>query len=433
MATRYIPLWTRFAPAPGVRGFATLQGFEAITRGILISVFPLEMYRALEDAQSVSLAYFMIGVMSLLAGLMVPWLNRFVPRRWMYTSGATLYLIGSGFAVFGGTEMIMVALLCNTLATVITFVCFNAYVLDYITRADLGQAESMRMFYSALGWTLGPVLGVTLMAIWRPAPFVVAALASLCMLAVFWAMRLGNGKLISRARAPAPNPLAFLARFFAQPRLIAGWLFAVIRSCGWWVYVVYLPIFAVKSGLGEATGGIVLSITNGTLFLTPLMLRIVQASTIRTAVRSGFFFSGALFILAGMGQWLPWGAVAALMAASFCLILLDVCGGLPFLMAVKPSERTEMSAVYSSFRDVSGILTPGVAWLVLLFAPLPGIFVACGAGLWLACGIAGRLHPRLGRARMQVPAPPAAAVPVSSCLKYPRVERIPPAQKTPYP
>jgi hypothetical protein len=72
-------------------------------------------------------------------------------------------------------------------------------------------------------------------------------------------------------------------------------------------------------------------------------------------------------------------------------------------MAVKPSERTEMSAVYSSFRDVSGILTPGVAWLVLLVAPLPGVFMACGAGLWLAWGIAGRLHPRLGRARIRLP------------------------------
>ena len=405
MATRYIPLWTRFTPAPGVRGFATLQGFEAITRGILVSVFPLEMYRALQDAQIVSQVYFIIGITSLLAGLMVPWLNRYLPRRWMYTTGASLYVLGSSISIFGGTEMIMYALLCNTLATVITFVCFNAYVLDYISRADLGRAESMRMFYSALGWTIGPVLGVTLMALWRPAPFVVAGLSSLCMLSIFWAMRLGNGKLITRARAPAPNPLAFLSRFFAQPRLIAGWLFAVIRSCGWWVYVVYLPIFAVESGLGEATGGIVLSVTNGTLFLTPLMLRFVQASSIRTAVRFGFFASGALFIAAGIGQWLPWGAVALLMLASFCLILLDVCGGLPFLMAVKPSERTEMSAVYSSFRDVSGILTPGVAWLVLLVAPLPGVFMACGAGLWLAWGIAGRLHPRLGRARLSLPTP----------------------------
>ena len=405
MAIRYTPLfWTRFAPAPGVRGFATLQGFEAITRGILVSVFPLEMYRALQNAQTVSMVYFLIGLTSLTAGLMVPWLNRFLPRRWMYTAGATLYVIGAVVAIFGGTELIMIALLCNTLATVITFVCFNAYLLDYIARADLGRAESLRMFYSALGWTVGPVLGVTLMALWRPAPFVLAGVSALCMLTVFWSMRLGNGKLISRARAPAPNPLAFLGRFFAQPRLIAGWLFAVIRSCGWGVYVVYLPIFAVQSGLGDSTGGIALSITNGTLFLTPLMLRLVQASSIRTAVRAGFFISGALFVAAGMGQWLPWGAVAALMAGSFFLILLDVCGGLPFLMAVKPSERTEMAAVYSSFRDVSGILTPGVAWLVLLVAPLSGVFVACGAALWLAWGIAGQLHPRLGAARIRLKA-----------------------------
>ncbi len=68
-------------------------------------------------------------------------------------------------------------------------------------------------------------------------------------------------------------------------------------------------------------------------------------------------------------------------------------------MAVKPSERTEMSAVYSSFRDVSGILTPGAAWMVLLIAPLPGIFAAAGIGLLTAWAIAGRLHPRLGQPR----------------------------------
>jgi hypothetical protein len=68
-------------------------------------------------------------------------------------------------------------------------------------------------------------------------------------------------------------------------------------------------------------------------------------------------------------------------------------------MSVKPSERTEMSAVYSSFRDVSGILTPGAAWLVLFVAPLPGIFVAAGIGLLSAWAVAGQLHPRLGAAR----------------------------------
>ena len=85
--------------------------------------------------------------------------------------------------------------------------------------------------------------------------------------------------------------------------------------------------------------------------------------------------------------------------SSAFLVTLDVVGGLPFLMSVKPSERTEMSAVYSSFRDVSGILTPAMAWAVLFVVPLQGIFAAAGLGLLVAWGIAGRLHPRLGAER----------------------------------
>jgi len=73
-----------------------------------------------------------------------------------------------------------------------------------------------------------------------------------------------------------------------------------------------------------------------------------------------------------------------------------VVAGLPFLMAVKPSQRTEMSAVYSSFRDVSGIITPGLAWVVLQFSPLAGVFVMAGVALLAAWMIAGTLHPDLG-------------------------------------
>jgi hypothetical protein len=89
--------------------------------------------------------------------------------------------------------------------------------------------------------------------------------------------------------------------------------------------------------------------------------------------------------------------------------MLDVAGGLPFMMAVKPSERTEMAAVYSSFRDVSGILTPGVAWVVLLVLPVAGVFAVCGAGMLTAAAIAGRLHPRLGAARPSHGGRPLAA------------------------
>ncbi|MCG6901427.1 MAG: MFS transporter [Rhodobacter sp.] len=402
MPHRRIPEWLRHAPTPSVRGFAMLAGVEAVARGILISVFPLAMYRALQDASLVSEIYFAIGLVSLASGLLVPWLTRFIPRRWMYLVGAALFSTGSMIAIIGSPVAIVTGLLFNTVAVVTTFVCFNAYVLDYISKVELGRCETSRMFYSALGWTLGPASGVTLMKWWEPAPFLISSTAALTMLVVFLYMRLGNGKLIVRARGDAPNPVAYLAVFFGQPRLIAGWIFAVIRSCGWWIYVVYLPIFAIEAGLGDQLGGIALSITNGTLFLTPFMLRWMQKRSVRRAVRTGFLASAVLFTGASLAAVLPLLTVALLMAGSFFLILLDVSAGLPFLMAVKPAQRTEMSAVYSSYRDVSSIATPGVAWLVLLVGPVSSIFAVGGAALLGAWAIAGSLHPRLGQKRVMI-------------------------------
>lgn len=403
MHERRIPEWLRHAPAPSVRGFALLSGTEALARGILVSVMPLEMYRVLGQAERVSEAYFLVGFLSLVVGLMVPFASRFVARRHLYLAGCAGFAAGTVLGVQGGAAGMVAALALISAATVTLFVCLNAYVLDHIARADLGRCETSRMFYSALGWTVGPLLGVSLLGLWRPLPFVIAAGAILVMGGLFAWLRLGDGRLIQRARVPAPNPLAWLPRFFAQPRLVAGWTFAVIRSCGWWVYVVYLPIYAVEQGLGEALGGTLLSLSNGLLFVTPLMLGWMQRRSIRLAVRTGFLAAGLLFGLAGALGGLPWGGVAAVMAlagASFFLILLDIAAGLPFLMAVKPSERTEMSAVYASFRDVSGILTPGAAWLVLLVAPLPGVFALGGMALLGCWHLARRLHPRLGAARI---------------------------------
>ncbi|MCB1343659.1 MAG: MFS transporter [Pseudooceanicola sp.] len=399
MHERRLPEWLRHPPTPSIGGFAVLAGLEAVVRGMLISVFPLIMYQGLGGAKLVSAVYFMVGIVSLCAGLMVPWIIRFVPRRWVYTAGALFYVLGAGFATLGGPYGAIGALSSNTIATVSTFVCFNAYVLDYVERVKLGRMETSRMFYSAIGWTFGPLTGVTLHGWWAPAPFLFSACAAMVMLAVFWSLRLGNGKLITRATRPPPNPLAFLGRFFRQPRLVAGWLFAVIRSCGWWVYIVYLPIYAIQSGLSPQLGGWVTSFTNASLFTAPLMLIWVRRRPLRQAVLTGFAVAGVLFTSATVFAGIPVLAVALLVAASLSLILLDICGGLPFLMAVKPSERTEMSAIYSSFRDVSGIATPGAAWLVLLVFPVSGIFAAGGIAMFIAFAIATRLHPRLGQER----------------------------------
>lgn len=393
------PIFLSHAPPGRMTHFAILAALEAGFRGILLSVMPLLMYESLQDERVMSAAYLGVGLLSLLAGLLVPWVSRTVPRRWMFTLAGVLYLIGATIAVAGSPALKPLALLVNAIGTVTFTICLSAYVLDYIERHDLGRNESTRMLFSAPSWAIGPVLGVYLREWWAPAPFLLAGVFAVAMVAVFWWFRLGNGKQIQRARGPAPNPLAYLGRFFRQPRLIAGWLFASIRSCGWWVYIVYLPVFCIQAGLGDTIGGVVVSLSNALLFTTPAMLRLVYRLSVRNAVRWTFAFCAVLFVLGWLLSPWPWAAVVCLIAASVGLVMLDVCGGLPFLMAVKPSERTEMAAVYSSFRDVSGIVTPGIAWLVLLAAPIAGVFVASGAGFAAAFAVAGQLHPRLGVAR----------------------------------
>lgn len=375
--------------------FATIAGLEALVRGSTLAAFPLLMYRAWGDAQLVSALYFAVGVLSLLTALGVPLLAQRLQRRWVYVMGLGLYVLSAALGMLGG-KWTALALLCSTLAAATSFVCFNAYVLDHVAKSEFARLESLRMFYGGLGWVLGPVLGVQLLPLWHGAPFLMAGLGACAMLAYLWHIRLGNGRVMLRQRSGGAHPWVYLRRFFQQPRLVGGWLFAVMRSCGWWFYFVYLGIFALENGLGENVGGWATSLANMGLFAAPLLFHWVQRHSLRRAMRGGFLLGGICFILATLLSSLPWATVVVLLLASFCLVLLDVCAGLPFLLSVRPSERTEMSAVYSSFRDVSGILSPGLAWLVLQFTSVSGVFAAAGCALLLAWLVAGQLHPHLG-------------------------------------
>lgn len=383
--------------AADVQGFAVLAGVEAVVRGTVLAVFPLLMYRAWGDAALVSQWYLSVGVMSLLTALLVPSLGRYLRRRWVYAVSVSMYLMGAALGAWGG-KLTTLALLCHSIGAASAFVCYNAYVLEHVDRGDFGRLESLRMFYGGLGWTLGPLLGVWSMQLWHGAPFVIVAVGALAMLTLIRVMRLGDlrSHVATRQRTVSHHPLAILRRFFAQPRLVAGWFFALMRSCGWWVYFVYVGIYAVQNGLGDQVGGIATSVANAGLFLAPLMLRWIQRHSVRRSLRGAFLLGGACFLTAALLSSWPWPTVLVLVLGTLCLVLLDVCAGLPFMMAVKPSQRTEMSAVYSSFRDFSGILSPALAWVVLQFSPVAGVFAMAGVCLLAGWVVAGYLHPQLG-------------------------------------
>ena len=124
--------------ARGVQPFALIGGIEAVVRGTSLSVYPLVMYRAWGDAVTVSKIYFLVGLLSLLTVLIVPTMTRLVPRRWVYTIGVLLYVLSACLGMVGG-KATTAALLCNAMAAATAFVCFNAYVLDNVAKADFSK------------------------------------------------------------------------------------------------------------------------------------------------------------------------------------------------------------------------------------------------------------------------------------------------------
>ncbi len=73
---------------------------------------------------------------------------------------------------------------------------------------------------------------------------------------------------------------------------------------------------------------------------------------------------------------------------------LDVLGNIPFMRLVKPKERTEMTMVFSTWREMSELLNPLIVSLVLLFFPFEVVYIVIGSFLLIAAYFASHLPKR---------------------------------------
>jgi predicted MFS family arabinose efflux permease len=397
----------RSALGPGPRAFALLGGAESWVRAIIVSAMPLAVYAAMGDARAYSALYTAAGVAALGFSVAAPWIARRMRRSAFYLSGYAGFALAAALAAAGGAAT-AAAVFLTTVSTVVITIAFNAYLMDRVPREAIGRAETLRLFWSAPAWIAGPFVGVWLREEVHPAaPFVVSGLAAAGAAALF--LRLGMGEARAPRRAPDPGPVAHLGRFLRQPRLVAGWALATTRSCGWMAFYVYVPVYAVQSGLGEKAGGLIVSLGAAFLLATPIMGRALARLGIRRAVVGGFAGGAAGWAAAAaLAPHAPVATAAALLGACVFMVLLDICAGLPFLVAVRPAQRDEMSAVYATFRETSLVATPAVGGAILSVAPLPAVFLAV-AGAYAAAGLAARRLPRrLGRPRRALAPEPAA-------------------------
>jgi predicted MFS family arabinose efflux permease len=207
------------------------------------------------------------------------------------------------------------------------------------------------------------------------APFVVSAVAAMLLLVLFRWMRLTE--LTPPSHKP-PNPLRYLPRFFAQPRLRLAWGLAGARSAWWSTFYVYTPIFAVTSGLTAEAGGAIASIGTGWIFMVPLWGWVGRHYGLRRLLAVGYAIAGLMTIGTAAAFHLPWVGAATLVLAGFGAEMIDGAGNLLFLRAVHPYERPEMTTVFVSYRDVAQLGPPMVSAVLLTLFALPSVFATAG-------------------------------------------------------
>lgn len=390
------PYFLNQLPPEASTSLARLTGIDGFSRSVLVGVLPLIALKAFNSKETIATVYFASAVITLIFTLNLATLEQLLQRRRLLTLGGLMLIFSVIFFSSGNAPLFAVGIGLRSAGATIFSVCMSLYIMDYIGKADLTRSESRRMIYNGAAWLLGPTVGVW---IYENSPefviYLVSAVATVLMLIYFWRLRLGGDPVIRPARSRAQNPIRAIGRYISQPRLRIAYLITLSRACFWSAMFVYGPIYVVEAGLPSWVGGVMLSGASGLLFFSPVVQRLAERFGTRQVIIISFLLIGiSLFGLGFIATSQPIGLlfwfVGALGAGG-----IDVLGNIPFMRMVRPRERSEMTMVFTTWREGSSLLTQALVYLTLLVAPFWVFYFVLGVLQLLTAVSTTRLPRRL--------------------------------------
>ena len=367
--------------------FIKLFFLMAISQTIVLTVIPLKAYSLLGSVKSVSVLYVIVGLAGVVGRLIVPLLIRILSRPYVLILGT----LASVTATISLSMETVANLMCGLLLQVFGLACVEIVLtlamLEHIPRSRLTRFEARRLFVSAIPFTLCPWLGVYLkanLAEW--VPFAVQGTASILLLICFLLQSSSGSD--TRPEATSRNFRGFVRQFFSQPRLRLAWILASCRSAWWVMFFVYSPIFAVSGGLGEQVGALVVSAGTFWMWAIPVWGWVGQRVGLRWLLVAAYSGSALFTITAGALMHVAPVAAIMLVLAALTTVAIDAAGNSLFLRAVRSYERSEMTALFVTYRDVAQLAAPAIFSVLLTFFSLPAVFFVGGAMMVVAARIA---------------------------------------------
>ncbi len=187
-------MWLRVVPQPGARVFALLSMIEAGARALIAGVIPLEAYRLLQEAQTISLVYTVVGLVGFAISFLIPLALRVIRRKWVFSVGVGCMIIAPLLLALSSVTPFLISLQLRGLSVVCVNIALNLYMLDYIRRKDFATSEPLRLAFLGVAWCIGPAVGIWLYKSYGILSVAVMA-ATLAVLALgfFWYLRVCPG------------------------------------------------------------------------------------------------------------------------------------------------------------------------------------------------------------------------------------------------
>ena len=361
-----------------------------------MGLIPLLALEALGSKEMVTRAYLAASILTLLITLNFAGLERLLQRRWVLTLGVGFSLCAILIFSLGDGWIMSLAIGLQSAAASLFSVCLSLYIMDYIGKKELIFTESKRLLYTGIAWMIGPALGLWLWdEVGHWATFMLSAAAISTMLAYFWYLRLGHSAVIQKAKQPSVNIFRIIPRYFSQASLRIAYFITLSRAIFWMTVFIYGPIYVVESGLSNWVAGIFLSVVSSLLIVSPLIRRMASHFGTRLVIICALWSTGlSMVLLYALGEPQPIGLLFWVMA-SLGGAIVDVLGNIPFMRLVKPRERTEMTMIFSTWREGSQLLTPLLVSMVLLVAPFETFYLLLALILIGAASLASFLPRRL--------------------------------------
>ncbi|MGI9302626.1 MAG: MFS transporter [Gammaproteobacteria bacterium] len=371
-------------PSNNYLRLAGLFFVHSFSRGILLSVIPLQTLALTGDAQRTSTLLFAVSAGGILAALMTPMVIQRVGSYLTFLLGCALMFVSVILLASNDVVYFSAGLFCHVFSIAASEVTLTLYILAKVPRRELTRFEPWRILFTVLALCIGPFVGVYFQkTFFHQLPYGISAI--FVVLSIVYFRWLGLHRVaIPSSRSMNVNPMRYLGGYFYQPRLRLAYALVLARSCWWTMFVIYTPIYAERSGLGELTGAALVSIGTAWTLSVPFWGWVARRYGVRSLMQVGFFITSALTTLVYIYAGSPIVASIVLVVSALGATMLDGVGNVLFYRAVHARERAEMTAVFSTYRDLGQLATPGLYAVLLTFLTLPVVFSSAAVWMFVA-------------------------------------------------